>query len=263
MSQVVAKLDHVYVPFDDARAAFDVFSGELRLPVMWPFDSYGVLTSGTVVLGNLHLETLQSLRPSVHPLAPPSMTAVVPARVSGLAFEPAPDIDTILAELDRRGVTHTAPHPGPQPEEPMFANILLPELSSDRLLVWLYHSYPAAAEQHLHASGIPDMRGELGRAALEAAGGGRLGVREVDELVVGVPDVDHEARLWQRLFDPLQPKAPNCWRPEGGPAIRLVPSTDRGVERVVLRVNDVAAARATWAATDQATLCGLTIEFTS
>ena len=103
MSSVVARLDHVYVPFDDARAAFDVFSGELGLPVMWPFDSYGVVTSGTVVLGNLHLETLQSLPPSAHPLAPPSMTAVVPARVSGLAFEPALDVDAVLAELDRRG----------------------------------------------------------------------------------------------------------------------------------------------------------------
>ena len=42
MSPVIAKLHHVYVPFDDAQAAFNVFSGELGLPVMWPFDSYGV-----------------------------------------------------------------------------------------------------------------------------------------------------------------------------------------------------------------------------
>jgi hypothetical protein len=111
--------------------------------------------------------------------------------------------------------------------------------------------------------GIPDLRCEAGRVALEAAGGGRLGVIGVHELVVGVPDFDHEARQWNRLVDPVLPERPNCWRGGAGPAIRLIPAAKRQVERVVVRVNDVAAADAAWTQVDRSPLCDLVIEFTS
>ena len=125
----------------------------------------------------------------------------------------------------------------------MYANILLPELSSERLLVWLYHIHPVAEAEHLTAMNIADLGGEAGATALAAADGGRLGVVAVEEFVVGVPDVEHEAATWQRLLDPLTPDQPNRWRPANGPAVRLITADHRHVARMVLHVRDVEVAQ--------------------
>src|SRR5215204_4362476 len=167
---VVEAVDHAYVPFADAQAAFDFLTSDCGLPVRWPFGLYGPLTTGAVALGNTYLETLQSLSAGDNALAPSSMSAVVPARISGIGLRPGPDVGETLAELDRRGIQHSPPHPVGDPDEPMAANILLPELSSERLLVWMYHTYPANEDKHLRAMGIADLRGEAGAAALAAAG---------------------------------------------------------------------------------------------
>ena len=96
-------------------AAFDFLTSGCDLPVRWQFGTHGMLTTGAVVLGNTYLETLQSLSPTDNALAPPSMSAVECRRASRASATTGTGPGQTLAELDRRGIQHTPPHPALTP----------------------------------------------------------------------------------------------------------------------------------------------------
>src|SRR5262249_53919251 len=104
---IVRKVDHVFVPLAAPEATFGFLTETLGLPVAWPFTEYGPFASGGVSLGSIHLEVVRSSDPL------PCFVARDPARVQGIAFEPPPIDDALLAELDRRGIPHSSPAPFP------------------------------------------------------------------------------------------------------------------------------------------------------
>jgi hypothetical protein len=56
MRSLVDGVDHVFVPMSDASAAFAVLTERLKLPVLWPFTSFGAFSSGGVSVGSIKLE---------------------------------------------------------------------------------------------------------------------------------------------------------------------------------------------------------------
>ena len=60
MRPLVDGVDHVYIPMADASGAFAVLTGELDLPVMWPFTSFGDFASGGVSVGSIKLEVIEA-----------------------------------------------------------------------------------------------------------------------------------------------------------------------------------------------------------
>jgi hypothetical protein len=102
---MVRRLDHLVVALDDARAAHEFCADALGLPAAWPFQDYGSFASGGIGFGNLNLELCQS---------GVQFPASQPARVRGLAFEPAESVDERLAQgLDEREIARTQPSPTP------------------------------------------------------------------------------------------------------------------------------------------------------
>ena len=82
----------------------------------------------------------------------------------------------------------------------------------------------------------------VGAADLAARDGGPLGLVTTAELVVAARDAAAEAERWQRLFDPLQPSEPGCWRPGDGPALRVVEGAENRIESMVWNVRSLADA---------------------
>jgi len=147
---LVVRVDHTFVPFDDARAAFDLLADDLGLPVLWPFGSYGLLKTEAIILDNTCREALRSLLGAV----PPGATVDEGTRAGASDWACSaggPAADETIAELDRRGVEDSAPHPGPDLEEPMGAKVLLPELSSYRP----YHADPPVSRSASANEGFP------------------------------------------------------------------------------------------------------------
>ena len=60
MRSLVDGADHVYVPMADAPAAFAVLAEQLELPVLWPFTSFGMFSSGGGGGGEIKLEIIES-----------------------------------------------------------------------------------------------------------------------------------------------------------------------------------------------------------
>src|SRR5262249_33658038 len=195
----------------------------LKLPEAWPYADYGFFGSGGVSLGNVNLEALQ--RNDL-----PGGTPQHPARITGIAFEPAVEVDELMRVLDSRGIAHTPPMPYVPPgrEDPFWTNVGFD--LTEGTFVCKYHFDVAARRKQL-------------KNELDARSGGALKVIEGAELVVGTRDRERSVERWSRLLDPLARAADDSWSVGGGPAIRLVTSSSDAVKHLVLRVRSLDGAR--------------------
>lgn len=220
MKPLVDGVDHVYVPMTNAAAAFAVLTDRLLLPALWPFTSFGSFSSGGVSVGSMKLEIIEA-----NPLTPWS-GAQQPPQIQGIAFRPHAPVDAAyLAELDDRGIAHSAPEHFERDGRPAWTNVYLTDLigASAGAFVCDYH--------------LPEAR-DLGRRRrlLAERHGGRMGVLDAVELRIVATDLAAARRRWQRLLDPLPQDGPGCWRPTVGPAITVVPGRSDQVEYLVLAV---------------------------
>lgn len=228
MAAIVRKVDHVFVPLEAPEAAFRFLTQTLALPIAWPFTHYGPFASGGVILGSANLEVFQASG------AYGFFAAQRPARVQGIAFEPTPVDATFLADLDRRGIPHGPPLPfegaGHGTSGLLWTNVFFADFIDERAVAFVcdYH--------------VPEARDVAARrAALRAAGGGRLGVEDLHEIVIGSADPAAAARRWRRLLHP-HPEDGSRWSVGDGPGLRIVPAAEDAVLRLVLRVSSPARA---------------------
>ncbi len=71
-----------------------------------------------------------------------------------------------------------------------------------------------------------------------------LGVEYVKEVILGVKDLERKQSDWQNFLNPILPSASAMWQlSEGSPAIRLIPSTENIIKKLVLKVVSLEKAR--------------------
>jgi hypothetical protein len=230
---IVKRVDHVYVPLQDARRGFPFLTETLVLPVTWPFRDFGGFASGGVFVGNVNLEVAQgsSRRAYSSPLEP--------ARVRGIAFEPLSIDEDFLAELDRRGIGHSQPNAATPPgaSQPLWTTVEFDGLIGGSAVAF-------ACQYHFPSEWGVETKAPSTRLTktLAESSGGPLGIIGVSEIVVGSPDPVSAARRWQLLLDPTEPAEPGMWRFEVGPALRVVEAAENCVEHIVLAVRSVESA---------------------
>ncbi|HXW59195.1 MAG TPA: hypothetical protein VEJ23_06920 [Solirubrobacteraceae bacterium] len=81
------------------------------------------------------------------------------------------------------------------------------------------------------------------RGLLHDAGGGRIGLTGVRELVIGVPNVEGEIERWQALLEPAPALGVGHWQLPSGPAIRLQSSPGLS-QRLICEISSIDAAAA-------------------
>ena len=242
---VVDGVDHVYIPMTDAQDAFAILTDDLGLPAMWPFTSFGDFASGGVSLGSIKLEIIEANATA------PWCLAQDPPQIQGVAFRPSSTIDdAYLAELDARSIPRTPPQHYPDRDAPRWTNVYFQDLVSDLAGAFVcdYH--------------VPEPRDiDLRRRVLAECAGGRLGVLDASQLVIGTRDVDAASTRWQRLLDPLQQAQPGTWHPVTGPEITLVPGPEERIHHLTLAVHSAAGARAVWHDVADGPLRGIPLQF--
>jgi hypothetical protein len=229
----VRQVDHIMIRADDPTKLYAFFTETLRLPSAWSLATRGVALSGGVGFGNVNVEVIHI------PDQKPSQAVLV-----GFALEPSPLADC-LQELTRRGIPYAQPRPLVRTEPDgskttLWTNVPLLQFSdSDR---------PANANIYIFVSeygpayvNVAERRARLRRELLDSDGG-LLGVRSVEEIIVGVTDLNAAGALWQSLLDPLPPSAPGLWRVGEGPAIRLVQAQENRLQGLVVGVRSLGAA---------------------
>lgn len=220
---IVRQLDHVLLVSPSATRIFDTLTGDLRLPVAWPMNSYGSFRSGGVALGNLNLEIIAAPRADA-------------TQFSGLALEPEP-LPAALAELKARHLEHGDPAPsGPRwlarLMRPRWTTVSLPGVSAPGVEVFICDFGHDVAS-----------RRRLLREELNSRMGGPLGVLGVDAIVYGTQRREELEEQWRRLLVPETPLTNGVWRIGAGPMLRLVTAERDAVSELVIRVRSLESAR--------------------
>jgi hypothetical protein len=245
MGSLVDGVDHVYIPMADASSAFAVLTEQLGLPMLWPFTSFGVFSSGGVSVGSIKLEIIESNAVT------PWSTAEDPPQIQGIAFRPASPIDDVyLAEVDARSIPRTAPSRFEREGKPAWTNVYFSDFVS------------ATAGAFVCDYNVPESRDIARRQrVLDDCSGGRLGVLDAVELVISTRDTRAAHGRWQRLFDPLEPVRPLTWSPVIGPAITLVEGDDERVDHLALAVRSTEVAHQVWREVAEVTLGRFPLRF--
>lgn len=209
-SGVVTRIDHI--SFDDGRAVelFQLLNGRLGLPMLWPMSDYGGFSSGGVFLGNVALEVG---RLSGAPDA---------GRVNGVAFAPAVSAAASAAELDRRGLAHTAPADFPTKGMAQWTLVDAKGVGPLRVFVCDYRIDTR--------SGL-----EAATASLGSAQGGPLGVVRVRDLTFEDPDPTAARARWAAFLAPSL---------SSGPAVRVTAGKTARLAAITLEVASLVRAKA-------------------
>ena len=224
---LLVQVDHFYVASSDAERLFRLFRDDFGLPETWPFMSWGSFSSGGLTLGNTSIEFLTRVSAGVAPGS---------AALKGIAFEPVGDAAAAIAELDARGVAHTAEAPS------------MVEFEGKKFVGWstvgLEAIPPAGASvficDYKRRARVAEGR-QAAASALATRDGGPLGITSIREIVIGVRSMEDAMRAWGRLAE--MPAEDSGYSFGPGPRIRLVRAKEEKIEGITLGVKSAEAAK--------------------
>jgi len=227
---LVVRVDHFYLVSDDSERLFQFFRDEFKLPVVWPFKSFGDFGSGGLSLGNVVFEFVtEKGEPG---------GAAKKTELKGIAFEPDGYADAAVSELDARQIRHA------EPEAYKFTQ------DGHERVGWITIELkavpPANAsificdykERGRTAAGRSKAAGELAKSR-----GGALGITSLREIVVGVRSIEEASRAWRRLIESPDQESKAVFAFGSGPKIRLEPAEVEGIQGIVIGVRSIARAR--------------------
>jgi hypothetical protein len=275
---VVKQLDHIIARVDAPAALFNLLTETLGLPVAWPLVSYPSFQSGGVALGNLYLEILQcgprrktnaNARPAGRFCAIAFEAAPIEEAVRELSRRNLPH--TPVAPYMERGADGT--------KTKIWSNVVLGKLLGNDLLLdttILLSHLPGTARMSDVGSGNALNRWQMSKvfernlvflveyayenfgerpywsefknheekragdlARLRAAGGGRIGLEKVVEIVACVKDFNRVREHWRNFCAPAGEIVEGVWEIDDGPAMRLIKSDRNAIQTLVLSVSSL------------------------
>jgi hypothetical protein len=237
-SSLISRVDHIMIRVNNAiyDQMFSLFTDTLQLPISWDVHNYyPPFKAGGVVAGSISMEIFRSGKQPLYPSQ---------AQIYGIALEATP-LPECLQELARRGIPHLPPYAIPQGylsnRGEYYTLIYLGELLGSDLSQFFHadqiglgaidnlifdqvfhHGTIFLCEYDPTFWNIPEERTKK-KALLQEKRGGSLGLEDIQNLIVGVTDLERAQEQWQRLLAPLEPTREGMWQFKEGPAIRLVP----------------------------------------
>jgi hypothetical protein len=273
----VRRVDHIAALVSDPHPLFHALTQTLSVPAMWePFDALG-WSSGGVSLGNIALETFTPAkgREVAVPLDCGGLATAFEPAVDALAELDRRGIRRGFP-LPYQGAPPTAEREDMRTDPdvlPPWTTTLLGGFLGDQLLEQRLEQLSAAGAEAiaaviamsrdpegaaaLVAAGTPaspwlflceyhdalhDRRRVAGARALEEAGGGVLGIKQVREIVYAVEDLNGERVRWERLLEPLDAANDAVWGFPDGPSVRLERASGAPVQRIVCEVESLETA---------------------
>ncbi len=222
---LATRVEHFFLDSDRAQSLFTYFKDTFHLPEVWPFFEHGTFASGGLSLGNIVLEFVSFPKEDNTPRK---------TEFRGIAFEPTADAAATAAELTKRNVPHSDVHHKYQiPGSDVLVEWSSVNLSdfppiNANIFFCDYKDRQGVAQRRKAASD------ELARIA-----GGPLRIVGLDEIIVGVRDLEEARSKWSVLLAPSPQISEDAFAFDSGPRIRLVRSESPGIQGIILSVRSL------------------------
>lgn len=190
-------IDHVVIRATAAEPLYDLLHKRLGLPVIWPLQYAPFATYGWIGVGNANIEIWAALDNSDLPADCP-----LPL-FHQIALAPS-DLEETVAQIRAAGLSCKAPRAFVSKDErgysqTNFTNSVVLELSSDVCCVFICEWGERAPIAPWRPRLTLQQRRADQRAALNAVGGGRLGLVGLRGIELMTPDVRKATERWQQL----------------------------------------------------------------
>jgi len=220
----INKVEHFFVSSPEAERLFNLFKEQFQLPVVWRFQKYKDFASGGLSLGNVVFEFL-------------TRDTVTDARFGGIALEPTHHIDEFIEELDRLEIAHDTVQNNTRVKDngvlTGWSNVRLPDLlpTHGKIFVCDYKERDKVAAGRKKASD-----------SLRLNNGGPIGVVGLYQIVLKSSVIEGQSQFFSKLSGILK-KEGTVFEFSSGPSIKLSPSSDNGIEKIVIKVTSLTAAK--------------------
>jgi hypothetical protein len=191
-------IDHVVIRATAAESLHDLLHNRLRLPVTWPLQRASFATFGWIGVGNTNLEIWAATDNSDLP------TDCSLPLFHQIALEPRNTLAETISCIQGSGLACKAPRHYASTDEhgvirTNFTNSVILDVSSDTCCVFICEwGVEAPIAPWKRGLTTPQRRVEE-RAALDAFGGGLLGMVGLKKIELMSPDVPTATKRWRRL----------------------------------------------------------------
>jgi hypothetical protein len=221
----ITRIEHFFASSPPAEKLFHFFSKDLRLPVVWNYQTWGDFSSGGVTLGNVAFELV-------------NYKGVSKTWFDGIALEPRQPVEEFIKELDKKGIAHDTIQPNTWTNDKGvlvvgWSNLGVKNILPNESNIFIC-DYKA---RDLVLSGR-----NKGADNLQQLNGGALGIISMKEIVIGTNSYRKYKQQLKRLPG-INMKRNGLFVFSKGPAIRLHSAAQNSNEKIVVSVRSLAAAK--------------------
>lgn len=222
----IKNIEHFFVSSPDAKKLFYFFKDNFNLPVLWHYEAWKTYASGGLTLGETPLEFLR--------FANDTSTKTL---FAGIALQPTVGVNKLMRIYDSLHVSYGDEYIDTFTENNIkdtgFINLKIKNTLPGNVYFFTC-DYKYRLEMDTMEMKAAD--------SLKTIHGGGLGIIALKEIVVGCTDLTSYSNALSKLPG-IKKEKNNLFRFSKGPSIRLVNSDSEGIQKIILTVHSLAAAR--------------------
>lgn len=213
------RIDHFIVVSPNAEQLYHLLRNDFQLPVLWPYQTFRGFASGGVSLGNVTLELV-------------ARENLSRAHFASMALEPRESAEKMVRVLDSLDIPHGTVSPYVTTldnggKDTLWKTVTL----NEHFFICDYNNRSAH-----------QLRNKRAGDSLQQKRGGPLGIIKLKEIVGGGDDLPAISSEIIKLPG-IKGEKENLFTFSTGPSIRLVNSEQPGIQKIILLVKSIAAAK--------------------
>jgi PKD repeat protein len=229
LPSTIKQVDHLMVQVSEPELVYDLFSGDLGLPVAWPMVNYGAFSTGGVSFGNVNMELLKSSQEMRQQGLIPDGNGIV-----GVAFQPLGPLGSTVKTLNVYQVPHGPLIPFNVTEngttQTLWKNLELSNMMPGSMIFYCEYTFNQTGFRHRMEQ------------SLAAANGGCLGITRMKEITVEYADPS-VLEEWQRLLPGVPGRTPEFRDGGEGVTVHLVKSGRNAISSITVEVKSLESAK--------------------
>ncbi|MGZ8541546.1 MAG: hypothetical protein ACXWV6_12895 [Chitinophagaceae bacterium] len=220
----VSKVEHFFASSPKADSLFRLFTSKLGTPIVWDYQTWGNFSSGGVSFGNVVFEFV-------------NYQGITKTKFDAIALEPKQSVEEFIKLLDVNKVNHDTIEANTYVAKDGsiggWSNLNLKNLLPDEAGIFIC-DYKKRDQVFTNRQESAD--------SLKNNNGGPLGILFLKEIVIGSSDYTYHSLELVKLPG-IKRNNGNLFSFEQGPSLRLKKSNAGNIEKIVLKVNSLEAAK--------------------